>query len=200
MEEEKDVIEIEDTGETLEDLRKEFEAEEKKEVEEKMEELIEDKNEALKKELEEYKDKYLRAIAEIENTKKRFLKEREENRLYGLYGFFKEFLPVLDNLKRATNEEINIEAVKEGLKLIIRQIENLLSKYGVKEENSKEGDPFDPYFQEAISTEKSKGVDKPTILNVLQRGYFLHDRLLRPTLVHIALPEEEEEDAQDTGN
>jgi molecular chaperone GrpE len=139
-------------------------------------------------------------LAEIENIKKRFLKEREDNRLYSMQDFLKEFLIILDNLKRALGEERNMEAIQEGLKLIIKQIETLLGRYGVKEETSKEGDPFDPYFQEAISSEKSKGVSKPTILKVFQRGYFLYDRLLRPTLVHIALPEEGEENAENFGN
>lgn len=188
--EEKDVVVIEDTGETLEDIKKEFE-EEKKPPEDL---------ENLKKEAQEFKDKYLRAVAEMENMKKRFLREREENRLYSLQDFLKDFLPVLDNLKRAMGEENNLEAIKEGLKLIVKQTENLLERYGVKEEPSKEGDPFDPYFQEALSSEKSQGVEKPTILKVFQRGYFLYDRLLRPTLVHIALPEEGGKDAEDSGN
>lgn len=189
-EDEKDVVIIEDTGETLEDIKKEFE-EEKKTPEEV---------ESLKKENQDLKEKYLRAIAEIENMKKRFLREREENRLYSLQDFLKDFLPVLDNLKRAQGEEKNIDAINEGLKLIIKQIETLLERYGVKEEPSKEGDGFDPYFHEALSSEKSKGVEKPTILKVFQKGYFLYDRLLRPTLVHIALPEEGGEDAQNSGN
>ncbi len=188
--EEKDVVLIEDTGETLEDIKKEFEKEEKKE-----EDFAKIKNE-----IQEINEKYLRALAEMENMKKRFLREREENRLYSLQDFLKEFLPILDNLKRALGEEKNMEAIQEGLKLIIKQIETLLLKYGVKEETSKEGDPFDPYFQEAISSEKSKGVDKPTILKVFQRGYFLYDRLIRPTLVHIVLPEEGGSDAENTGN
>lgn len=188
--EEKDVVLIEDTGETLEDIKKEFEKEEKKEED----------VEKIKNEIQDLNEKYLRALAEMENMKKRFLREREENRLYSLQDFLKEFLPILDNLKRALGEEKNMEAIQEGLKLIIKQIETLLDKYGVKEENSKEGDPFDPYFQEALSSEKSKGVDKPTILKVFQRGYFLHNRLLRPTLVHIALPEEGETNAENTGN
>lgn len=189
-EDEKDVVIIEDTGETLEDIKKEFE-EEKKPAEE---------FENLKKEAQDLKEKYLRAVAEIENMKKRFLREREENRLYSMQDFLKDFLPVLDNLKRAQGEDKNIDAISEGLKLIIKQIETLLEKYGVKEEPSKEGDPFDPYFHEALSSEKSKGVDKPIILKVFQKGYFLYDRLLRPTLVHIALPEEGGEDAQNSGN
>lgn len=188
--EEKDVVFLEDTGETLEDLKKEFQEEEK----------ISEEVETFKKEAEDLKDKYLRAVAEIENMKKRFLKEREENKLYSLQDFFKEFLIILDNLKRASCEENNLKAVKEGLELIIKQIETLLERYGVKEELSKEGDSFDPYFQEAISSERTKGVDKPTILKIFQRGYFLYDRLLRPTLVHIALPEEGEKDVQNTGN
>ena len=188
--EEKDVVFLEDTGETLEDLKKEFEKEEK----------TSEEVEAFKKEAEDLKDKYLRAVAEIENMKKRFLKEREENKLYSLQDFFKEFLIILDNLKRASCEENNLKAVKEGLELIIKQIETLLERYGVKEELSKEGDSFDPYFQEAISSERTKGVDKPTILKIFQRGYFLYDRLLRPTLVHIALPEEGGKDVQNTGN
>lgn len=188
--EEKDVVFLEDAGETLEDLKKEFQEEEK----------ISEELEALKKEAEDLKDKYLRAVAEIENMKKRFLKEREENKLYNLQDFFKEFLPILDNLKRASAEENNLKAVKEGLELIIKQIETLLERYGVKEESSKEGDTFDPYFQEAISSERTKGVDKPTILKIFQRGYFLYDRLIRPTFVQIAIPEEGGKDVQDFGD
>ncbi len=189
QDEEKNIVEIEDTGETLEDIKKEFE-------EEKKENQVQGE---LNKKIEELKDKYLRAIAEMENMKKRFLKEREEIQLYNLHTFLKDFLPFLDNLKRAEKEEGSLEAIKEGLRLIIKQVETLLARYGVKEETSKEGDLFDPYFQEALSSEKSKGVDKPTILEVFQRGYFLYDRLLRPTLVHIAIPEEEE-DGKDSGN
>ena len=144
--------------------------------------------EVLRTELDQVKDKYLRSLAEMENLRKRLQKEREEFVLHGLQDFLKEFLPILDNLRRALAEAPPDDKMAEGMALILRQTEGLLERAGVSAVPGAEGDPFDPFIHEALSTEPSPDVARPMIRRVLQQGYFLHQRLLRPSLVHALIP------------
>ena len=144
--------------------------------------------EALGRELDEMRDRYLRTVAEMENLKKRLQKERDEFLQFGLMNFLKEFLPILDNLKRAVEQGDPQDPLYEWLALILRQTEGLLARSGVTPVEAAEGAPFDPFFHEALSTQPSEGVDKPVIAKVFQAGYFLNSRLLRPALVLAFVP------------
>lgn len=157
--------------------------------------------EPARKELEELRDRYLRTVAEMENLKKRLQKERDEFLQFGLMNFLKEFLPILDNLKRAVEQGDPQDPLYEGLALILRQTEGLLARSGVTPVEAAEGAPFDPFFHEALSTQPSETADRPVIGKVLQAGYFLNSRLLRPALVLALVPPTKvESNEQDPGN
>lgn len=142
----------------------------------------------LRRELEETRDRYLRTAAEMENLRKRLQKERDEFLQFGLMNFLKDFLPVLDNLKRAVDQGDPQDPMFEGLALILRQTEGLLARSGVTPVEVAEGAPFDPFFHEALSTQPSPDVDRPVVGKVLQGGYFLNSRLIRPALVLALVP------------
>ncbi len=157
--------------------------------------------EGLRRELDEMRDRFLRTAAEMENLKKRLQKERDEFLQFGLMNFLKDFLPILDNLKRAVEQGDPQDPLFEGLALILRQTEGLLARSGVTPVEAAEGAPFDPFFHEALSTQPSPTVDRPVIGKVLQAGYFLNSRLLRPALVMALIPAaKDEQNEQDPGH
>jgi molecular chaperone GrpE len=145
-------------------------------------------SEPLRRELEELRDRHLRLAAEMENLKKRLQKERDEFLQFGLMNFLKEFLPILDNLKRAVEQGDPQDPLYEGLALILRQTEGLLARSGVTPVEAAEGAPFDPFFHEALSTQPTEGIDRPVLGKVFQTGYFLNSRLIRPALVLALVP------------
>jgi len=156
--------------------------------------------EALKAELDQLKDKYLRALAEMENLKKRLQKEREEFVMFGLQNFLKDLLPIMDNLRRALAEAPPDDRLAEGVALTIRQLEGLLERVGVTSIPAAEGDPFDPFIHEALSTEPSPDVERPVVKRVLRTGHYLNQRLLRPALVHALVPSPKDDHEPDPGN
>lgn len=193
---------IEDTGESLDDFVYDEKEEEEADVtareaegeEHPIEEREPAEDTALQQELESYREKYIRTIAELENFKKRSRKDMDEHVRYALGNFFSEFLPIIDNFHRSVLiEETDLESFREGVTLILRQIDQLLEKFGVREVEVRPGDPFDPLYQEAVSTELSPDVSHPTIGEVFQKGYLLNERLLRPVFVKVLMPVPEEE-------
>ena len=157
-------------------------------------------DEVLKAELELIKDKYLRALAEMENLKKRLQKEREEFVLYGLQTFLKDLLPILDNLRRALAEAPPGDKTAEGVALTLRQAEALFERVGMTPVPAAEGDPFDPFIHEALSTEPSPDIERPVIKRVLRTGHYLNQRLLRPALVHALIPAPKDDHEPHPGN
>lgn len=147
----------------------------------------------LKKEKEEYKEKFLRKAADMENLRKRMDKEKDNHYRYALAEIFKELLAILDNFERAltsSNQE-NEESFREGMELIHKQYLDLLMKKGLKPIEIKDK-KFDPNLHQAIVTEESEDVQEPMIGEEFQKGYSLHDRLLRPTLVKVIIPKKDE--------
>lgn len=146
----------------------------------------------LKKEVEEYKDKYLRTVAEMDNMRKRVEREKSEFYQYSLAEFLKELLVVLDNFERAleTESEGSDEAFREGMKAIHRQYLDLLMKKGVKPVEIKDK-KFDPNLHQAFMTEESEDVEEPEVGEEFQKGYALHNRLLRPALVKVIIPKKD---------
>lgn len=135
------------------------------------------------------KDRYLRTAAEMENQRKRLDRERSEYLQFGLSDLLKELLTVVDNFERAiaAGDEAGPESFRAGIGLIHKQMLDLLRKRGVTPVEA-ENDIFDPAFQQAIVTEESAETEEPRVAEELQRGYRLHDRLLRPALVRVLVP------------
>jgi molecular chaperone GrpE len=143
----------------------------------------------LRKEKEEWKDKYLRALAEMDNARKRLEREKEEFTRFALSEFLKDLLSVVDNLERAleTRDETDGRPFQEGVAMIYRQLLDLLRKQGVKP-IERQDNKFDPNIHQALISEEAEGIEEPEVAEVLQKGYFLHDRLLRPALVKVFVP------------
>ncbi len=135
------------------------------------------------------KDRLLRTAAELENQRKRLDRERSEYIQFGLSDVLKEMLTVVDNFERAmaAGDEAGPESFRAGIGLIHKQMLDLLRKRGVTPVEVA-SDLFDPAFQQAIVTEESAETDEPRVAEELQRGYRLHDRLLRPALVKVLVP------------
>jgi molecular chaperone GrpE len=147
---------------------------------------------SLETQLEEAKDRHLRLAAEFENFKRRALRERQELLNYANENLVKELLPTVDNLERALeharrDEEGGEEAEKllEGVELTYRSLLQALERFGVTVIQA-QNEPFDPTVHEAIRRVPSSEHKPGTVIEVLQRGYQLKDRLLRPALVAVA--------------
>jgi molecular chaperone GrpE len=166
------------------------------------------KEEQLKQKEEEikyWKELALRYAAELENLKKAFKREKEEYYKFALETVFKELLPNIDNLERALKafeQSENKEALKKGVELTLRSIIQTLEKFGLKQFIPSIGEPFKPYLHEALSTEEHPEIPDGGITKVYQKGYKLHDRIIRPALVCVCAskkeikeepPQEEEE-------
>ncbi len=134
--------------------------------------------------LEEYTGLLQSVQADFENYRKRVEREREEDRKYANQQIVEEFLEVRDNLERALAN--SGETVVEGVELTLRQLDNLLKKHGVEEINPA-GERFDPSFHEALMADEGD-VEDETVSEVLQKGYMLHSRVLRPAKVKITKP------------
>jgi molecular chaperone GrpE len=145
--------------------------------------------EQLRGEIAELKDKYLRAAAEMDNTRKRLEREKADFLQFALTDLYKELLAVLDNFERArqTGEEPEGKGFQEGIELIHKQFTDLLRKRGVTPLERPDR-RFDPAVHQAILTEEKEGLTEAEVGEELQKGYFLHDRLLRPALVKVWLP------------
>jgi molecular chaperone GrpE len=145
--------------------------------------------EFLRRELNDLKDKYLRAAADMENTRKRLEREKADFLQFAQTDLIKELLVVLDNFERArkTGEGSEAQGFQEGIDLIHKQFTDLLRKRGVTPIERPDR-KFDPAVHQAILTEEKDGLTEAEVGEELQKGYFLHDRLLRPALVKVYLP------------
>ena len=144
----------------------------------------------LKKELDDLKEAHLRRLADMENLRKRFEREKTEFHQYALSGVMLELLAIGDNFERALKSEpsdADGKTLREGIELILRMFQSLLTKHGVRPIVIENG-AFDPAFHHAMMVEESGEVEEPTIAEELQKGYMIHDRLLRPTLVKVLVP------------
>ena len=143
----------------------------------------------LKKENESLKEQNLRKMADMENLKKRVTREKAEFYQYALSEFLTELFAILDNFERALGSKTqgDGQSFREGVEMIYKQYQDLLIKYGAKpiETNDKK---FDPHLHQAFITEESEDVEEPEVIEELQKGYTLHNRLLRPALVKVAVP------------
>ena len=151
------------------------------------------KLEAKEKEAEETYERLLRVSAEFENYKKRSSREIEEFRKFANQSLIKEMLSVVDNLELAMNSTNGHKAIDkdlvQGLEMTHKEILKVFEKFNVKPIEAK-GQPFDPTFHEAVMQEETDDYAKNTVINEMQRGYMIHDRLLRPSMVVVAKPKE----------
>jgi molecular chaperone GrpE len=142
-------------------------------------------------EADEYKDKYLRAVAELSNYRKRAEKDRQDSLRYANAGLVKSLLPVLDNLQRvvasANEHPENTAAVVDGVKLTIDAFRKALAEHHVVPIEA-EGQTFDPAVHEAMMQQPSAEHDTPTVLQALQEGFKLFDRVIRPARVVVSKP------------
>ncbi len=143
----------------------------------------------LRQEAAELRDRLTRTLADFDNYRKRAERERQESRRYALLEPLRDFLTVADNLDLALSAQGAAEDLKRGVEMIHRQMTELLRRFGVVEVPAV-GQPFDPTVHEAVAREESPEVKVPTVASELRRGYKLHDRLLRPAMVKVAVPAE----------
>jgi molecular chaperone GrpE len=150
--------------------------------------------EVLQKEVAEARDRMLRTLAEMENLRKRTTKEVADARLYGITGFARDVLDIADNLQRALDAvpaearaaaDAGLASLIEGVELTERSLLNALEKHGVKKFDPS-GQKFDPNFQQAMFEVPDASVPAGTVVQVMQAGYTIGDRVLRPALVGIA--------------
>lgn len=133
-------------------------------------------------------DLYMRTYAEMENIKKRGIKERQELSKYANESLIKEILPVIDNLQKAISHaqnDKNPSGLVEGIELTLDSLLKTLEKAGLKEVEA-EGKPFDPNFHQAISKQRDDKVAPGHVIMELQKGYLLNGRLIRPSMVVIS--------------
>src|ERR1700675_3580995 len=150
--------------------------------------------EALAKEAAESRDKMLRTLAEMENLRKRTAKEVADARTYSISGFARDVLDIADNLQRAldavpaeakANADPGLKALIEGVELTERSLLNTLEKSGVKKFDPS-GEKFNPNFQQAMYEVPDTSVPAGTIAQVVQAGYMIGERVLRPALVAVS--------------
>ena len=177
----------EDNQKKIDESQKDQGKEDKSEPEEKKEESLEDK-------LKESEDKLLRSLAEIENQRRRFEKEIKDAFEFGFFNFAKENLAILDNLQRAKlaikNDEIlkknkDLNKFLENITIVEKDLESIFEKNRIKKINT-QNHKFDPNLHQAISEIEDEKVETGTILQEIQAGYMLGERLLRPALVVVA--------------
>ncbi len=145
--------------------------------------------ETLRREIADLRDRSLRTLADFDNFRKRAERERQEFRRYALLEPLREFLPVADNLDRALQAGGSADDLKRGVEMIQRQMQELLRRFGAREVAA-DGEVFNPTLHEAVARTESDRVTVPTVTETLVRGYLLHDRLLRPAMVKVAVPPE----------
>jgi molecular chaperone GrpE len=147
---------------------------------------------AVEGELAETKDRLLRALAETENVRRRLQRERDDAQKYAVGGFAKDLLSVVDNLGRALAampeaeaSDPRIQGLRDGVAATERELLGAFERHGLKRIDPK-GERFDHNFHQAIFEAERPDVPAGTVVEVLQPGYVLHDRLLRPAMVGVA--------------
>jgi molecular chaperone GrpE len=142
--------------------------------------------------LAELKDKFLRAQADWDNSRKRIMREKEDAIRYAAEGFLEKLLPVLDNFEmgmQAAKTATDAKAIAQGLEMVLSQFQQVLRDSGVETIDAV-GQPFDPHRHEALGHTETDDVPEGQIITQLRKGYKLKDRLLRAASVFVAKPRE----------
>ncbi|MDI6687526.1 MAG: nucleotide exchange factor GrpE [Desulfobacterales bacterium] len=152
---------------------------------------MESKLKAAKEESIENYDRFLRISAEFENYKKRSAREMGEFRKFANESLIKDMLSVVDNLERAVDSSSTdnkaSSALVEGVNMTLKEILKIFEKFNVTPLESLKK-PFDPNFHQAVISEESDDYDENTVINEFQKGYMIHERLLRPAMVVVSRP------------
>lgn len=150
-----------------------------------------DEIEALRIERDEFRDKFMRALADAENTRKRAERDRREAENYGGSKLARDMLPIYDNMRRAllaadeAEQEVN-KALLEGVELTMRELISVFKKHGMDPIVPEVGDKFDPKLHQAMFEAPVPGTKAGEIIQVAAEGFMLHDRLLRPAQVGVS--------------
>lgn len=159
---------------------------------------LEDSTEPLASELEqvlaerdELRDKFMRALADAENARKRADRDRREAEMYGSTRLARDLLPVHDNLSRALqavpeDSRAASSALIEGVELTLRELSNVMARHGMTTISPAAGDMFDPQLHQAMFEAPMPGTKAGEIIQVMTEGFMLHDRLLRPAQVGVS--------------
>ena len=153
-------------------------------------ETLEARERELSAQVDQERERTLRALADLDNARKRAQREREEVLRYGLERALKDLLPVVDNLDRALelgDRTGRWEGLAEGVRMTRKLLEDTLAKQGLKPFSAR-GKPFDPHLHEAMGHEERQDLPPNTVSTEVLRGFTLHDRLVRPALVMVARP------------
>jgi molecular chaperone GrpE len=143
-------------------------------------------SDALARELEDWKSRAYRVAADLENARKRFAREREEQKKFAIEGILKDLLPVADNLQRAVSHAADPESpLAQGVQMVLKQLLGTLERHGAKSFDPK-GQPFDPQFHEAMTQLPRGDVEPGTVVETFQQGWMLHERLVRPAMVIVS--------------
>ncbi|GGE87190.1 nucleotide exchange factor GrpE [Pseudoalteromonas sp. Hal040] len=145
--------------------------------------------EAAKQTINDQKDSVVRAAADVENMRRRAAQDVEKAHKFALEKFANELLPVIDNLERAIEfsdkENEQLKPVLEGIEMTVKSFNDAVAKFGVEIVNP-QGEQFNPEFHQAMSIQPSNDVAPNTVLAVMQKGYTLNGRLLRPAMVMVS--------------
>ncbi len=161
--------------------------------------------ERLQAELATVRDHSLRTLADFDNFRKRVERERAEAQKYAAVELLREILGIVDNLERALSAEGSLDDLKQGVEMILRQMSDLLERSGVERVEALDRE-FDPSVHEAVSRIEDPEVDFPTVIEEFQPGYTVHERLLRPSIVRVAVPgatsaaDAESDDSEEAAN
>lgn len=133
-------------------------------------------------------DRYTRAVADLENFRKRTLREKEELRQFAAAGLVEDVIPILDNLSlglAAAKQQTEVKGIVDGVNLVLEQFKATLARHGLKE-ITPAGQLFDPNFHECISHQASDDVAEEHVMQVVRPGYTLNGRLVRPASVVVS--------------
>jgi Molecular chaperone GrpE (heat shock protein) len=178
---------IEDTGESLEEFGEQLQHKPDITPEEPVPHPTSHEVADLEAENQQLRDQLMRKLADFDNFRKRTEREKADYFKYALADMIRSLLPVLDNFDRALvqNTDENDE-FRKGIEMIYKQLFETLEKSGVSV-ISEAGVPFDPTIHEAVMSEANPDVPAHTVIDVMQKGYFLNDRLIRPAMVKVSV-------------
>lgn len=168
------------SGESTEDMQEE--------VLENSEQQLQEEISKLKKDLKTSNDLYLRALAEVDNIRKRNIREREEYIKFAALPLVKKILTVIDDLERAISmydPKQDPEMLVKGVEMINTRLKEIVEQEGA-EALSAVGEPFDPQYHQPLAIEQNSNYPQNTVIEELQKGYIMHGRVIRPTLVKVS--------------
>ncbi len=170
----------------MEDKDLNIEEENTEEVEDIEENIEEEKASEVSDELNQVKDQYLRLQAEFQNFKRRKEKEKETTVAFAIEGFVVDMLPTLDNFQRAlASEEDKESGFYKGVELTYNSFKEILKKHNVEEIQALD-EAFDPNYHHAVFKEEVEGLEPNIVIEELQTGYKLNDKVIRPTMVKVS--------------